>query len=323
MSPAPTDVPSEVLEEEDDIHSAPTVADLGFAPNILAPQDNLNQFIENSKETLKELHKQLEALERNDPRIQELVNQTVKASQQLSAAALMKSCPPSWRQHISVLTPQDPGFQLGVSRKAETKPKRVMIPLGAALDVLTKMLGTEQLTVIVNSEKLEFESEWLAKECWFMNLGIESRSLSFARFEVPQQPVLISFELNEDYHRKAEQIKVNIPSGGDRRKAWRESIEWITDMLTKGKLALPNPDSMPPLPDDYPFKPPFSHFTERPCVLWIGIGRLKEKKEQKEQRKRVREQSASGTHWQRSGEHQWHGYHAGWQGHSWGFSSYY
>jgi len=122
---------------------------------------------------------------------------------------------------------------------------------------------------------LDFDREWL-RRCWFVKQAAgDEGKLEFSDFVCPEHPHMASIEINVDYAASAEVIKVCMPSGADRRAAWKSSIEWLREVMNNSKMAALSRARQLQVPTDFPTD--YEHYTGVPCVVWIG--RAPEKKE--------------------------------------------
>jgi hypothetical protein len=65
----------------------------------------------------------------------------------------------------------DPIFRLGMSRKADTKPKRVLARLADIIRVFESMVSEDGLAKVVEAGRLDFDREWLPR-CWFVRQAV-------------------------------------------------------------------------------------------------------------------------------------------------------
>jgi hypothetical protein len=204
------------------------------------------------------------------------------AALRMNYANLLMRCPPSWRASVVHHTVDDPIFRLGMSRKADTKPKRVLARLGDIIKVFENMGSEDWLAKVVEAGRLDFDREWL-RRCWFVKQAVgDEGKLEFSKFVCPERPHLISIEINVDYAASAEVIKVCMPSGADRRAAWKSSIQWLREVMTNSKMTALSRARQLQVPTDFPAD--YEHFTGVPCVVWIGAAPAKKEPPKKEPR---------------------------------------
>jgi hypothetical protein len=79
------------------------------------------------------------------------------AALRMNYANLLMRCPPSWRASVVHHTVDDPIFRLGMSRKADTKPKRVLARLADIIRVFENMGSEDWLAKVVEAERLDFD----------------------------------------------------------------------------------------------------------------------------------------------------------------------
>ena len=195
------------------------------------------------------------------------------AALRMNYANLLMRCPSSWRASVVRHTREDPLFKLGMSRKADTKPKRVLARLADIITVCDNMVSEDWLAKVVQAGRFEFDPQRLPR-CWFVRqLGDQVGKLEFLPYIFPEQPHLASIEINVDYAAGAEAIKLCMPSGTDRQAAWKSSIQWVREVMNTSKLSAFGRVHELQVPQDYPAD--YTHYTLMPCIVWIGEAPVK------------------------------------------------
>ena len=195
------------------------------------------------------------------------------AALRMNYANLLTRCPASWRASVAHHTVEDTIFKFGVSRKAETKPKRVLARLADIIRVFNNMSSEDWLAKVVEAGRLDFDPEWLPRGWFVRRAGGDVGKLEFLDYVCPLRPQLIGIEINVDYAASAEVIKVCMPSGADRRAAWKSSIQWLREVMNNSKMAALSRVRQLQVPTDFPAD--YKHHTGAPCVVWIGEAPVK------------------------------------------------
>ena len=339
-----TEVAPPTVLPSPDWHS-PTVMPTEWSVVMPPPLESVKaaKDVDDSLRSVKEIHKRLEqAIDEYHRNLQEAeqngrqvapavehklaVLRAARAAEGFrhSYANLLKSGPESFRFTSSHLGVDHVTFTSGVSRKADTKPKRVLMQLSGLLDLLSRM-RKEGLNRITEAGKLVFEPRWLSVPTWFVTANVdEPGRLEFFRFEFPDAPHLGHFEINVDYAAGAELIRLGMPSGSNRHKAWADAIDWIIEVMIKAKQSAASKIRSVQVPPG--FDTDYTHETMLPCIVWVGeaSSKRKEPRQATSHRATPYGMPASSSHQgHRRGHGQWWQdpqppeWQASWQSHWW------
>ena len=186
----------------------------------------------------------------------------------LTYARLLLACPPTWRSSAQRLDAQNRLLIDGYSRKADTKPKRVLMRLAQLYSLLTQM-SAHGLDNITASSRLDFDPKWLEHPCWFVKQTADGTgNLDFHRFDCPGKPHLASIEINIDYASGADKINICMPAGKDRREAWDNTIQWVRQIMNLSKATALR--QLADLQVPHGFDINYTNAALFPCVVWIG-----------------------------------------------------
>ena len=259
----PTDVPSPPPEQEELTLDTPMDAATRAAEQT---ERHLNERLVAAQD---ELNRQAAASDEVDPALERklriLAAEADAAHLRLTYARLLTEGPPAWRSSAQHLGPEDKLLIEGMSRKADTKPKRVLMQLAQLYNLLLQM-SAHGLDKIVTSTRLDFEPTWLDRPCWFVKRPNDgSGDLNFSAFACPRQPHI---EINHDYASGADKINICMPAGRDRVQAWTNTIQWVREIMKNSKLTSMHQVRKLQVPRD--FDTDYKYSSQFPCVVWIG-----------------------------------------------------
>jgi hypothetical protein len=264
----PTEVPTDVPEEEPHF-TLGTDIDVATRAAEQSAQDLNRRFVV-ARDALNE---QAAASDRVDPALERklriLAAEADAAHLRLTYAKLLLDGPPTWRSAATHLDPDDKQLMHGMSSKADTKPKRVLMQLRQFYTLLDRMMSAHGLDTIVRSQRLDFDPKWLEHPCWFVKQKTEvSGTLDFIEFKCPPKPHLACIEINLDYAYGADKITICMPAGKDRFQAWKHTIQWVREIMKLSKLTAMHHVHDLQVPSG--FDTNYLYAPMMPCVVWIG-----------------------------------------------------
>jgi len=283
VMPSPEGSPTVLPTEFSDDEATPEerhVLDDGLEASIKAAKAVIDRVQDRVDAVIRQLRQEGESMD-TDERIARLTQQLdllraaeAGAALRMRHAKLLMNMPKQWRSDIKEYTINDETFKQGHARRAETKPKRIMMAICTFMNLLSRLRRPEALDEIVKAKRLDFPNDAIDGKLWFVRrLHGEMGPMTFSNFFLAHDKTyhVQGIEINADYSKSSQLLKILIPSGTDRMAAWKTIVDQLADLMSASRLRAligPGQHAALPVPTDYP--PLQGHYSTWPCIVWIG-----------------------------------------------------
>jgi hypothetical protein len=278
---SPTLLPTELSDDDDErLPKEREIMNDGLEASISAARERILTLHTRVETVIHQLRQEGESID-TDERVARLTHQLdvlraaeAGAALRMRHAKLLMNMPKQWRSDTKEYTINDDTFKQGQARRAETKPKRIMMAIYTFMNLLSRLRRSEALDEIVKANRLAFPNEAIDGKLWFVRrLHGEMGPMTFSNFFLAHDKTyhVQGIEINADYSRSAQELKILIPSGTDRMVAWKTIVDQLADLMSASRLRAligPGQHANLPVPIDYP--PLQGHYSTWPCIVWIG-----------------------------------------------------